>query len=345
VNLSRYIEYVPYRVAWAIAHKFRKNKSIHFYCAGHVDYVVMESILGHFPNGVVVAKNRKVRNELKQYGIESKLYPTFPDIVVIPRHTARKYPEPGIKKIGMRHGAYHFKDFVKASRYHMFDIYFVTSNEEMRLAQKKGIKNTKAIGFPKLDTLFNGNYSKECLQDYREKCSITDDKPVLLFTTTWDKSGTSAIKHWISRIDELTADYHVLVTVHQWTKKRYKQILKKNNKICYVEDKNILPYLLISDVMIADLSSIIAEFCALDKPIITYIVPDGKRTPKEIKDMLADISFRVNSFDEMKTAVQLALSEPNKQSDARKKYNRIMFDELDGKAGLKASEIIKKMYF
>ena len=345
MNFSKYIVHFPYRIAWAVAHKFKKQKSIHFYCAGQVDYVVMESIIQHFSEGVVVAKNRKVRKDLKKYGIESKLYPTFPDIVVIPRHTARKYPEPKIKKVGMRHGAYHFKDFVKASRYHMFDIYFVTSNEEVGLAQKKGIKNTKAIGFPKLDSFFDGTYTTDQLDSYRKKHKIDRDKPVLLFTTTWDKSGTSAIKHWIHRLDELTADYYVLVTVHQWTNKKYIQLLKNNKHIAYLEDKNILPYLLIADIMIADLSSIIAEFCALDKPIITYIVPDGKRTPKEIKDMLADISIRVNSFDEMKTAVQLALSEPNKQSDARKKYNRIMFDELDGKAGLRAAEIIKKMYF
>ena len=342
MNLSKYIVYIPYRLTWAVTHKFRKKKSIHFYCAGHVDYVVMESVLRQFSDAVVVAKNRKVRNELGEYGIEAKLYPTFPDIVVMPRHTARKYPEPKIKKIGMRHGAYHFKDFVKAARYHMFDIYFVTSNEEVRLALRKGIKNTKAIGFPKLDPIFNGTYTKDRLQYYREKYKLTDDKPVVLFTTTWDKSGTSAIEHWINRIDELTVDYQVLVTLHQWTNEKYIQILKGKKNIYYLEDKNILPYLLIANVMIADLSSIIAEFCALDKPIITYIVPDGRRTPNEIKDMLEKISYRVKSFDEMKTAIQLALSEPKKQSDARKKYNRIMFDQLDGKAGVRAANYIKE---
>ena len=61
--------------------------------------------------------------------------------------------------------------------------------------------------------------------------------------------------------------------------------------------------------------------------------------------MLEQISIQVSSFEDMKTAIRLALSEPKKQSPARIKYNRIMFDELDGKAGIRAAEIIKEMYF
>jgi len=302
----------------------------------------MKTVIEQFPNTEIVAKNKKVKRELNSFGINCKVYPTFPDVLVMPRHTARKYPEPRMKKIGLRHGAYHFKDFVSAARYHAFDVYLVTSKTEAELALKKGIKNTVGVGFPKIDPAFDGSMSTDVFEKIKNRINLDDEKPIIIFTSTWNKSGMSAIDNWINHLKDLTKDYNVLVTVHHWTENSYKQIIKETEGVHFIEDKDILPYLILADVMIADMSSIIAEFCALDKPIITYRVPDKKRTSQEIKDMLDNMSIRVNTFDELQNALKESIEKPEQLSAERKKYNKIMFDDLDGKAGERAAKIIKE---
>lgn len=304
----------------------------------------MQSIIRHFPQAEIVAKTRRVKKELRQFGIRSKLYPTFPDILVMPRHTARKYPEPRMKKIGLRHGAYHFKDFVKADRYHAFDIYLVTSPTEVELAKAKGIKNCYSVGFPKLDAAFDGSITEKDLRNLREKLNFKPAKPVIIFTTTWTKSGMSAIEKWYQRLEELSGDYEILVTVHHWTEPGYTEFLRQQSSIHFVEDKNILPYLMIADIMIADMSSIISEFCALDKPVVTFRVPEQKRTSREILNMLEHISYRIDTFEELKQLIPRILKNPAEQSAARQKYNRIMFEKLDGKSGERAADLIKQKF-
>jgi CDP-glycerol glycerophosphotransferase (TagB/SpsB family) len=344
MNISQYFIYLPYRTAWTVSRLFRKKKSIHFYCAGHVDYVIIKSVIQHFPQAEIVAKNSKVKEELKQYGVNAKVYPTFPDILVMPRHTARKFPEKKMIKIGLRHGAYHFKDFVKAARYHAFDVYFVTSQKEVELARLKGITNTVGVGFPKLDAAFDGSCSDAFLDNLRKAIKLDKNKPVVIFTATWNSSGMSAIDKWVDRLDEISKDYNVLVTVHHWTEPEYQDKIVNTPGVVFLKDKDILPYLMVADVMIADMSSIIAEFCALDKPIITFRVPDQKRTSEEIKNMLDEISIRIDSFEELKKALQEAIQFPEQLSAKRQHYNTVMFDHLDGNAGLRAANYIKEHF-
>jgi CDP-glycerol glycerophosphotransferase (TagB/SpsB family) len=341
MNVSRYFLYIPYRIGWAICKSFRKEPLVVFYCGSYVDYVVFREVHKRIPATEIVAKNRTVRRELQRNGVRSTLYPSFPDIVIMARHVARKFPEPRMVKIGMRHGAYHFKEFVSADRYNAFDIYFVTSEREVELAHARGITTACVGGFPKLDPAFNGAISAEMLNTYREKLGIRDSRKTIIFTTTWDKSGSSAIERWIDRLPELLDDYHVLVTVHQWVSRVYKEKLKKTPGISYIEDKDILPYLMISDVLIGDSSSIIAEFCALDKPIITFRVPRGRRWSGEVEEMLNEMSIRIDPFDELRPALEAALGDPDALSSQRRYYSRMMFDDLDGKHAERIVEIMR----
>lgn len=318
---------------------------LEFYCGSQVDFVVMKSIIKHFPEAEIVAKNKNVKKVLTSFGIKCKVYPTFPDVLVMPRHVARKYPEPRIKKIGLRHGASNFKGNVEKSRFHAFDIYFVSSNKEKELAEKEGIMNTFPIGFPKLDPAFDGTWNNEKIVSFRLKLNIKQNKPTIIFTATWNKSGMSAIDQWVNRLGELSDSYNILVTLHHWTEKKYINILENTKDINFFKDKDVLPYLMVADVMIADSSSIIGDFCALDKPIITFKVTYKKRVPQQIKDMIKQISIQIDSFEDIHQAIQDSLAKPKLLSPIRHKYNKIMFDKLDGKAGKRAANKIKEMFF
>jgi len=344
MRLSQYIINYPYQLAWTLSKLFNKKYQVDFYCGGYVDYICFRNIHKHLPEVRIVASHSKTQKELAAYGIKSVVYPTFPDMVIMARHSTPKYPVSRIVKIGMRHGAYHFKDFVAAHKYNAFDKFLLTSTHEVKQAEGKGIKSGIAVGFPKIDPMFNGEITTKDLLNLKEQLKLDSAKPTIIFTATWDRHGYSAVDNWISRVEELTVDYNVLVTVHHWLSPKKKEALASYRSIKYVTDKDILPYLMISDVMIADISSIIAEFCALNKPIITFRIPETRRFTSEIIKMLDEISFRIDNFDELKGALTVAIRQPNLHSDKRNYYNQIMFDELDGQASLRALKVIQELW-
>ena len=178
MNISKYIIYYPYVIAWSVKKLFNKKKILDFYCGNIVDYICIKKVLHHYPEMRIVAKNRSIQKSLQEYGVTSILYPTYPDVVVMCRHSARKYPGKKIKKIGLRHGPYHFKDFINAKYYNEFDSYLFTSPREVEEAKAY---YTKAIELnPKYILAYNnrGNARKELGQ---HKEAIKDfDKAIQL---------------------------------------------------------------------------------------------------------------------------------------------------------------------
>ena len=293
------------------------------------------------PEVRIVARNKNVKKVLHSYGIESVVYPTFPKVIIMARHLTRKYPCKDIKKVGMRHGAYHFKDFINKGEYNAFDKYFVTSKKEVEIALTKGITSSIAVGYPKIDNFFNGkmDIDKE-KEDIYSSLKLDKKKKTILFTATWNKNGYSAIDSWFDQLDSLSFDYNVLVTTHHLISKDKIERIKATKNINYLSDKDIMKYYTVADVMIGDISSIIAEFNAIDKPIITFKVKETKRFTSEIIEMLDGISYRIDSFQELMDVLPVALENPKFHSKKRAYYNNIMFDELDGKASIRARDEI-----
>ena len=348
MNYSQYVIYVPYTVTWYLVRflrrLFRRPPALAFYCGNTLDYVVMRGVIARFPRARVVAKRRRTRRRLREeYAVRRcGLYPAFPDVVVMARHVARKFPGAGIRRIGMRHGAYHFKDFVSARRYNAFDAYMVTSGREVELARRKGIESAVAVGFPKLDPAFDGTVTGEDLAGLEERIGMDPDRPTVVMTATWERSRMSAVDKWIGRLDELAARYNVLVTLHPWVSDEYAEKARRAPGVCYIEGRDVLPYLMLADVMVADMSSIVAEFCALDRPIVGFRVTEGTRLSVEIQQMMDEISLQVEDFEGMMEAIDMSLADPGELSEARKRWNRIMFDSLDGRAAERAAGVIRK---
>ena len=339
---SYYIFKYPYKLVWHLLNIFDKNPKLVIYCADPLDYKILAPVVKYLPELEWIVKNNKTAKYLASRGILSKRMPCFPKAVVMSRHAAYKFPEKKIQKFGMRHGAYHFKKFTSVRNYNDFDVFMVTSQQEVDVAKKLGIVSAVAVGFPKIDPLFDGSYSEETLNSIRQKINLDPSKRTILFSTTWDGSGMSAINKWINFLPELNETYNILVTVHPWTSKKYKDLLSKMENIFYIQEVNVLPYLIVADVLVGDTSSIIAEFCALDKPIITFKVNKTGRFLLEISDLLKKISIQVNDLPTLKDAIQQCLKHPEKQRADRQQANKLMFDKLDGSAGKRAAEIIKK---
>ncbi len=336
-----YIYKYPYILGWYLAKLFKKHKELVFYCADPLDYEMFIPIKKHLPEIEIIAKNKKTRNYLEQKEISYLRMPTFPKVVIMARHAPYKFSVKQIVKIGFDHGLYQFKRWTSPENYNRFDRYFVSSSEQVKTAETLGITTTKAIGYPKLDNAFNGTYSKDYLNTVRTKLNIDKKKKTIIFTSTWNVDGLSALDRWIDQVGELTEKYNVLITVHTWTDKNKIEKLKNIKNAFFLNEFDVTTYLMIADVFIGDYNSLIGEACALDKPIITFRVPESKRSIKEITKMIANISIRINTFDEIEKAIEQSINNPNEFKHERENANKIMFYALDGNAGKRAAEEIK----
>ncbi len=334
--LSYYILTIPYTLIWKALTIFRRQKSIHFYCDGYLDYVIFENVRPHLPEIKIVAKNKAVQKELLNYGIESTLWPTFPDVVIMTRHAFHKFPSKRIKKLAINHGAYHFKNFIKAKKYNAFDLFLFTSEYEVQEAKDFGINCAHSGGFPKLDSFWFADTDDQ-VKDLKNKLKFNNGKANILFTATWDGSEMSAVHKWHDKLAELTNDYNIMVSLHPFTSTDYVSRIKKTKGVFFIEDPKNYLYLKLADIMIADTSSIIAEFCALDKPMITFSVKESKRLTPHITELIKEVSYQIDEFSDLQKTIEYALKNPQEKSLQRQKYNKIMFDELDGQHGKKAA--------
>ena len=328
---------------WYLFKAMNRTISIIFYCADPLDYLMFQPIKKHLDYPVIyVARNRKTREYFKKNGIPIKVYPAFPEVVIMARHLAYKFPVKRIKKIGFDHGLYQFKQWTSTMYYNQFDIYFVSSENQVELARQRGIISTVAIGYPKMDQAFNGTYSEESLNKIKINLGLDLEKKTIIFTSTWNIAGLSMLSHWIEQVHTLVEKYNILLTVHTWTEQKHIEKLKNIPGAFFLDEFDVTKYLLIADVFVGDYNSLIGEFCALDKPIITFRLPDSARSIPAVKELISGISIQIDNFDEVEQAIARCLTNPGEFSVARNKANELLFYRLDGFAGKRASEIIKE---
>lgn len=339
-----YLIKAPYTLAWHIKHWLGKTEGVVLYCANTLDYQIFAPIQKYLKPLPVVAKDKKAQQALRDIGVESTRLPSFPDGVIMCRQAAYRFPARAIKKIGVSHGAYNFKPFASAESHNLLDRYFMTSSTDVENARKAGIRSAFAVGYPKLDPAFDGTYDADFCANFRDKIGLDNNRKTLLFTATWDKSGQSAVAQWADLLTPLTQKYNVMVTVHPWTSARYVNRIRNTPGVLFIEGYDVIPYIMQADVCIGDTSSILGECCALDKAIITFKVPEGKRTVPHVHEMIRNFSLQIADASELDDAIKQCLANPNAKQAQRAEANRIMFDKLDGLAGKRAADEILRFF-
>lgn len=344
MTFSYYLKKIPYSGLWHLVNLFTGSNTIALYCGEMHDWYVLKFLYNNLPDITVVAKNSRIKKQLRKIGVKAKNNWIFPRIVIMARHAFYKFPCKKILNIGLRHGPYHFKSMIDVKKYNLFDIYLFTSEYELDQAEKMGIRSGVAGGYPKLDPAFDGTITDEDLMQLKKKLNF-DEKPVILFSATWEKSGLSAVDKWYKRIGELTEEYNILVTLHPWIKSSIRKKIENTAGVIFVKSHDILPYLLLAEILIGDTSSILAEFCALKKPVITFKVEIKKRLEQELIDMIATISYQIDEFDQLIPAIRYLLSNQDVLLPAQVEANRRMFMPLDGHHSYRCLNLIKKFLY
>jgi CDP-glycerol glycerophosphotransferase (TagB/SpsB family) len=337
MTLSYYIFKIPYSLFWTIKKKLRKKSVIAYYCDNETDYEIFKNM--ELENIIYIAKNKATYQFLTTKGLKVNLLPAFPDVVIMARHALHKFPSPKIIKIGLRHGPYHFKQMVNAAKYNAFDLFLMTSEKEVEIAEKMAIISSVSGGYPKLDSFKQAERikkSKELFQSFH----FSLQRKTLLFSSTWDDSGISAVQKWIDKIETLTENFNIMVTLHPKMSKKYVKKLNNNVNIRIVQPDILIECMMMADFLISDTSSIIGEFCTLDKPIITFKIEPDKRLTPTIANMIADISLQIDNFRELEGAIGKYEQNSDLKKTNRNKWNQIMFDDVNISHGKKATEII-----
>ncbi len=341
--LSGILLKLPYTLAWHVVKALNMCPRLVFYCAELMDWHCFQPLMKLLPDTIIASPNKMLRQYLRKQGLQVIAPPVFPRAVIMCRHATHHFPCTSILKIGMRHGPYHFKRMTKAANYDQFDLYLFSSPADLAAAQEIGVRKGKVAGFPRLDPALDGSITLDDLRKLGQELKLDPAKPSLLFTATWDGSGMSAISKWYNRLITLTQSYNILVTTHPWTKAEYIAVLKHTPGVLFLENRDLLPCIMLADICVGDQSSLLAECSALNKPIISFRTPDAKRSLPEIDALMDLISLRVNSFDELIPALRKLENEPELLATGRAKANAIMFDILDGIAAHRAADLINKL--
>ena len=338
---SYYLLKYPYSLMWGMQRLLGRGDYYAAYCGDVMDYHIMEPVLKYLPELKIISKNKKIQNFLAALGVKSTRLPTFPRGVLMCRLAGHKFPADGMKKIGMRHGPFHFKALSDKANYNIFDHFIFTSEHEAELAAKAGITNGEGIGYPKLDKAFDGKISTCFLDNLSAQLGLSPEKRTLLFTATWEGSQMSAIDRWFDRLAELKDDYNLLVSMHPWTGEKYRNKVKNIVGVHYIESYDTTLYIMLADICIGDTSSMLGECCALDKPMITFRVDNAGRMVDYVIEMLERISVRIERFEEIGSAIALCDARAEEMSRERETANELMFSNLDGSAGKKVADFIR----
>ena len=160
---------------------------------------------------------------------------------------------------------------------HYFDLYltqgpyFTKKFNELRKIHKDF--DVIETGWSKLD-IYSNNKSELHKEKDVLKSNHKADK-IVLYAPTFSPSLTSApfLKKEIQNLAANTS-YLILLKFHDLISEKlrseYKSIANKYDNIIFLEERNILKYLIIADIMISDTSSVVFEFLLLNKAVITY---------------------------------------------------------------------------
>ncbi len=128
-------------------------------------------------------------------------------------------------------------------------------------------------GWPKLDVYGGDTSGFDIIKN--ELLTQHDAKKILLYAPTFSPKLTSA-PHLLEQLKKLAAnkDYLILLKFHplmavEWLN-AYRKLSDEVPNIIFEDEKNIVKFLLIADLLISDTSSVIYEFLLLDKPAITF---------------------------------------------------------------------------
>jgi hypothetical protein len=130
----------------------------------------------------------------------------------------------------------------------------------------------------------------------------------------------------------------VLIKLHGTTdvffKNALEQLAARTDGLFYIIEADTTPYMKASDLMITDVSSVMFEYTALDKPIVLVDNPHQEEyvnyNMEDVEYFWRDIGARISKVEELLPCVQEELANPNQYQSQRNRCAEAMFVGQDG---------------
>lgn len=157
-----------------------------------------------------------------------------------------------------------------------FDLYLTQGPYFTERFQKLALRyrdfQVTETGWCKLDPLYQNR--ENLLTERNQLLHNAGKKKLILYAPTFSPSLTSATSAR-KEIFELAAQHNafIMIKFHDLMNPQvvdeYKTAAGNVNNVSIIDDRNILKYLIMADMMISDTSSVVYEFILLNKPVIT----------------------------------------------------------------------------
>jgi hypothetical protein len=314
-----------------------KRDEIVFYAWYPIHYVMFQNIHRLLPQVKIVVplQNRAIRSYLKSIGVPYRVWRGYPKIVITAHRLKRsQYGQRGIKRITIFHGM--AKDIMFHNYNRNFDLLLVMGDYAKERFKELGMDNVRVVGYPKIDGLFNNSID---IHDYAKRLGLDPNKKTLLYAPTW--GPLSSFPLISEKMEELSNQFNIMVKLHDKSVKDWSGQLQ-NGKLIPINDPNIVPYYLLSDILISDYSSVIFEYSVLDRPIILFDTDTEHYNQQSIGYQWRDIGLRVNDFGGLVEAIDRSLENPLEFHDQRQNYAKRIFKYLDGNSAQRAAKAIQE---
>jgi len=241
------------------------------------------------------------------------------------------------------------------------DIRAVESEARYNRLRDQGHQNLVLTGYTKLDPLFLSNRNEK--NNVKEIIGIKNDLPTALYAPTFYPTSFDDIS---KELGFLSSEFNIILKLHNfsWFQERYvyqseiaKDIESRNDNIYLLDssDYNIVPYYMISDILISDISSTIFEFLPLDRPIIQAECLSlrvrhrifKKRFMKKLdihRMQELDFVYKVEAPSELFRCMSFACDYPEEMSELRIEAHDYFLYKRDGNASNRLVDEIENRF-
>jgi len=241
------------------------------------------------------------------------------------------------------------------------DIRAVESEARYNKLKDQGHQNLALTGYTKLDPFFS--YNDQEKNNTKAKLGINNDLHTLLYAPTFYPTSFDKLA---TEFEFLSTEFNVIIKLHNfsWFQSRYtyqsilaKEIASRSENVYLLDNSvyNIIPYYMISDVLISDISSTIFEFLPLDRPIIQAECLSLRMRHRIFKRRFLkkldiprmqelDFVYKVENPSELFRSVSFACDCPEEMSELRLEAHDYFFYKRDGNASVRLINKIEKRF-
>ena len=241
------------------------------------------------------------------------------------------------------------------------DIRSVESEARYNKLKDHGHQNLVLTGYTKLDPFFS--YNDQEKNNTKAKLGINNDLPTLLYAPTFYPTSFDKLA---TEFEFLSTEFNIIFKLHNfsWFQSRYtyqsilaKEIASRSENVYLLDNSvyNIIPYYMISDVLISDISSTIFEFLPLDRPIIQAECLSLRMRHRIFKKRFLkkldiprmqelDFVYKIENPSELFRSVSFACDYPEEMSELRLEAHDYFLYKRDGNASVRLINEIEKRF-